>query len=321
MFRQFFAVARNAYLESIRQSIFVVILLLVMGLLILNVPLSSYTFDDDNKLMVDLGLSTILLGGMFLSAFTAAGVISREIENRTILTVISKPIARPVFILGKFFGIAAAVTLALWIWSTLMLMSIRHGVLQTASDTADGPVLTFGGLAIVGALATAALSNYMFKRHFGATLAKWLGILLAIAYLLTLPISKEWTLQPLTTNFDLQMLAALFLLSQAIWLFCAVAVTASTRMGQVATLAVCAVVFFLGLCSDYVFGRFEETSAVAAWLYAVVPNLQVLWLADALTQQHPVNLQYVGLATAYCALFISALIAVAVALFQDRQVA
>jgi ABC-type transport system involved in multi-copper enzyme maturation permease subunit len=271
--------------------------------------------------MVDLGLSTILLGGMFLAAFTSAGVISREIENRTILTVISKPIARPVFIIGKFFGIATAVTLALAVWSILMLMSIRHGVMQTAADNFDAPVLTFAGLAILASLGIAALSNYMFKRHFGATLAKWLGILLVIAYLFVLPIGKDWSLQSVSTNFDPQMLAALFLLVQAIWLFCAVAVTASTRMGQVATLAVCAVVFFLGLCSDYVFGRFADTSAIAAWFYAVVPNLQVLWLADALTQQHPVNMQYVGLASAYSALFITALIGIAIALFQDRQVA
>jgi len=319
MLAQFFAVARNAYLESIRQSVFVVVLLTVVGLLVLNVPLSAYTFDDDNKLMIDLGLSTMLLGGMFLAAFGAAGVISREIENRTILTVLSKPIARPVFILGKFGGVLASVTIAMWVWAAICFMSIRHGVLQTASDRVDGPVLLLGGLAGGGAVLGATLANYFFKRHFGETLVKLLAIFLAAAFLLTLPVSKEWKLQPFGTGFDPQIAAAILLLMQAAWIFCAVAVAAATRMGQVATLAVCGVVFVLGLCSDYVFGRLAASSAAHRFIYGLVPNLQVLWLADALTQQHPINAPYFALSTLYSALIIGGLLALAVALFSNRE--
>ncbi|MFQ5655144.1 MAG: ABC transporter permease, partial [Planctomycetota bacterium] len=86
MMEQIRAVARNTFTESIRQPIFLVLLLLGIGLLAINPALSAYTLGDDNKLLLDLGLSTLLLAGMFLAAFTSTGVLSDEIERRTVLT-------------------------------------------------------------------------------------------------------------------------------------------------------------------------------------------------------------------------------------------
>ena len=91
MFQRFYTVALNTFVETIRQPIYGVILLATATLLILNVSLAAFTLDDDDRLLLDLGLSTLLLSGLFLSAFSAAGVLSREIENKTVLTVISKP--------------------------------------------------------------------------------------------------------------------------------------------------------------------------------------------------------------------------------------
>src|SRR5688572_5895198 len=102
MFGQLLAVTRITFVESIRQP-FYAIWLSVVGLLIGLAPyLSGYTFDNDNLFALELELSALLTGGLVLAAFTAAGVISREIENRTVLTVISKPLPRPLFILGKY---------------------------------------------------------------------------------------------------------------------------------------------------------------------------------------------------------------------------
>src|SRR5690606_16966794 len=98
---QLIAVTRNTFVESIRQP-FYVVWLSVVGLLIILAPyLSGYTFENDNIFALELELSALLTGGLILAAFTASGVISREIENRTALTVISKPIPRPVFIIGR----------------------------------------------------------------------------------------------------------------------------------------------------------------------------------------------------------------------------
>ena len=126
MFQRFYTVAFITFVETIRQPIYSVILLVTALLLILNVSLAGYTFEDDDKLLLDLGLSTLLLSGLFLSAFSAAGVLSREIENKTVLTVISKPISRPLFILGKFAGLMAALVVAFYLSFLVFLLAQRQ---------------------------------------------------------------------------------------------------------------------------------------------------------------------------------------------------
>ncbi len=140
MVQRFFSLAHNTFVETVRQPIFGVILLVTALMLILNVSLAGFTLDDDDKLLLDLGLSTLMLSGLFLSTFSAAGVLSREIENKTVLTVISKPISRPVFILGKFAGLLAALALAFFLSVLVFILDQRHGVLQNSPDPRDGPV-------------------------------------------------------------------------------------------------------------------------------------------------------------------------------------
>ena len=100
----------------------------------------------------------------------------------------------------------------------------------------------------------------------------------------------------------------------------AVAVAASTRLGQIMTLLVCAGVFGLGLVSHSMFQQFAQDSSLAKILGAVIPNLQYLWQADALTQQHAIPGSHVLLVSAYSVLYLIAIVSIAVALFQTREV-
>ena len=110
---QLLAIARNTFFESIRQPVLLVVLVICTILVVLSNPFSAYTMTDDNKMFVDIGLSTVFIGGAILSAFIASNVITREIENRTVLTVVSKPVSRPVFIFGKYVGVCGAQVLAM----------------------------------------------------------------------------------------------------------------------------------------------------------------------------------------------------------------
>ncbi|MBI1371091.1 MAG: hypothetical protein GC162_20875 [Planctomycetes bacterium] len=325
MFEQLWTIARNTFTESIRQPIFLVVLGAGLFLLILNPALSAYTLDDDNKLLIDLGLSTMLFGGLALAAFTSTGVLAREIENKTALTVISKPISRPVFVIGKYFGVATAVSMAIWIWSIVFLLSVRHKVMSTASDHFDMPVLIFGIAAGLIALFLSVWGNYFYAWVFTSRFAGLLAGALTVAYLLVLLISPRWQVQALTTEFTKdgsqlgQIVIAILFVLEALAVVCAVAIACSTRLGQVMTLLICVAVTFLGLVSDYFFGRFVEAQPLAWIGYALAPNTQFFWLADALTQNHPVSAEYVGLVSGYCMLYITAVLSLAAALFQTRE--
>ena len=147
-----YAVARTTFTETVRQPIYAVIIGLTWLMLVMNVALSAFSLDDDNKLLQDLGLSTLLISGLMLSAFCASGVISGEIEDKTVLTVISKPVSRVIFLLGKFIGLNTALFMAYYLCSVVFLLTVRHKVMQTVRDEFDVPVIVFGVTAFALAM-------------------------------------------------------------------------------------------------------------------------------------------------------------------------
>ncbi|MEO0965042.1 MAG: ABC-2 transporter permease [Planctomycetota bacterium] len=354
MFRQLLTIAGNTYIEAIRQPVFAVLLLVGVLGMILNVNLAAYTLESDNKLMVDLGLSTIFVVGLLIGAFTATGVVSEEIENRTALTVVSKPVPRPVFVLGKYLGVAMALGLGNVVVCTSFLMTLRHGVQQTARDDVDFPVVLLGLGAVAAAIAFAAWTNYHLRWVFTSTFAHAAAIGGVVAYLLVLVIDKDFALQsPLAeftdSDFDLvQIGIGLILLFQAQLLLAAVAVAVSTRLGQVMTIVISAGVFFVGLIGNSLNAITDERLDIPAgvglfpsfWvvltaeapmlnrllfvlakgLYLVLPNLQFLWPADAISEGNPFTLTYLASCTLYTTLYGAAVLAIAVLLFQRREV-
>lgn len=328
MIQQLFTIGRNTFIESIRQPIFAVLVLVGILALILAPSLSSYTFDDDNKLLIDMGLSTLLVIGCFLAGFTATGVISREIENRTALTVISKPISRPVFVLGKFFGIASAMAVAYWILCLAFLLDIRHQVLDTAGKEFDTPVIFFGVGSVLLALFIAAAGNYFYHWVFNSTFMAGIFILGTLGWAMTLFIGKNWIFQPPFVDINAELLKGMLLLFMGLLLIVSVSIACSTRLGEVMTLLICFGVVFIGFMSDYWLGqaalRHGDETSIPGILYRVIPNLQIFWPADSLTQSKPGAIVFTGGylrdVAAYCGALVTGMLCLAVALFQTREV-
>ncbi len=321
MWTKLFSISRNCFTETIRQPIYGVILFATAIALTLNVAMSAYTLYDDNKILKDVGLSTLLMSGLFLAAFSAAGVLSREIENKTVLTVISKPINRPVFVLGKFLGLAAALTLAWYLMSCVFLLTVRHRVLERSSQTFDMPVLVFGVGAVAVTMIVGLFANYLYGTHFASMTIGLVTPLLTVAVLLVCLIDPEWKLQSFAKDFiDGQILGAITLVFLAILVLTAVAVAAATRLGQIMTLAVCTGFLLVGLLSDFLFGRFADKVFAARLGYWIAPNIGFLWVTDAITQGNPISGQYMSMATLYALAYTLAALCLGVALFQKREV-
>jgi ABC-type transport system involved in multi-copper enzyme maturation permease subunit len=356
MFRQLLTIARNTWTESIRQPIYIVLLLVGAGALAFTPAFSAYSMEHggDIKMLIDLGLSTVFLTGLLLAAFTATSVLSDEIENKTVLTVVSKPVRRPVFVFGKFLGVAGAIALAYFILTIVFMLTVRHGVLQTVRDEFDQPVLVFGFLAAGGALAAATWANYFYGKVFNATLVLALAVAGAMALALVLVVGKGWTLQPPWAEFAAedsrlgQLLLGMVMVFEAVMVLAAIAVACSTRLKQVMTLVVCAGVFAIGLVSNSLDGLVNKainvprelrvTESFAAlfqadlsWglklvfafvkvLHLLAPNLQFLWPGEALTQGFRIEPAMLATLTAYSGLYLIAVLGVAVILFERREV-
>ncbi|MHC4083353.1 MAG: ABC transporter permease [Planctomycetota bacterium] len=271
MIGQTLAIIRNTFFESIRQPIMLVILVAAtLGLIFSNL-LAGFTMEDDQRMMTDLGLSTVFLCGALLAAFIATNVLNREIENRTVLTVIAKPVSRPLFVVGKFLGVAGALALATIYMGCVFLLVEMHGVLQTVRDPIHQPVLVFGiGAGVLG-LVVGVWCNYFYGMVFSSTVIVVTTPLAALAYVLCLLFDHDFSLQPMSAAFNGQLLVALTAITMGILVLTAIAIAASTRLGQVLTLFVTLVIFVLGMLSDWFFGR-------------QIARVNALWLERANTQ-------------------------------------
>ncbi len=263
MLLQTLAIARNTFVESVRQPIYFVLLMAGWVLQIFNTLLAGYSLgysdsaevSGDNKLLLDMGLATVFVVATLLAAFIATAVLSREIENKTALTVISKPVGRPMFVLGKYLGVTASILVAAIVLLVFFQFALRHEVMSTARDKPDGPVILFSLLALGLSVGIGVWGNFFYGWVFSsaavatllpASLVAWFGVLL---------VSKEWEIQAITTDLKPQILMASACLLMAIPVLTGVAVAASTRLGQVMTITACAAVFVGGLLSNHFVGR------------------------------------------------------------------
>jgi hypothetical protein len=326
MLDKLLAITKNTFIETVRQPIFSVLLWVAVGLLIVNPSLAGFSLESnegDIKIVKDVGLATLLLYGLLASAFSATSVITREIESHTVLTVVSKPVSRPVFLLGKYLGVCGAVLVGYYFLCLVFFMTLRHGTLSLASDPYDQPVLVFSGLAVLISLIAATFGNFVYGWYFPTTLTAWVVPLTTLALAGVLGVNSKWELQEFGRDFrDLQMVYAVTMSFCAVLILTAFAVTLATRFSQVLTLILCAGVYVVGLLSDHYLG--QPTESGGAWLYhvlyAAVPNFQFFWTGDALTQGRPIPVTQVAHVAAYGALYSLGVLGLGTALFETREV-
>lgn len=94
---------------AIRQPAFWVITFVAVCMLIISVFLPYFTFNEDIKMYKDIGLTIVLVAALALAFLTASSAVAEEIEGKTAVTVLSKPLTRRQFILGKYLGIELGV--------------------------------------------------------------------------------------------------------------------------------------------------------------------------------------------------------------------
>ena len=292
-------------------------------MLAINLPLSGWsaTTDDggsDQRMMESVGLSTLMVTGLLVAAFSASSALGREIEDKTALTVVSKPVARATFVMGKFAGVTAAVILAYYLCSLAFLLTVRHGVMPSVRHKIDTPVVVLGLSALMLSIIVALVGNLMFNWTFTSASVWALAALLSICTFVVAFVGKGWTIVPFGQGIGVQILLAMILMLMAVVVFSAIAVAASTRFGQVLTLLICFGVFFAGSMYRTIFGPDTQDIFILRVLGAVVPNLTAFYMLDAITLNKAIPGAYVSTALIYCVLYSGAVLALGIALFQTR---
>jgi len=317
--RQFITIATNAFMELIRQPVF---LLLMTCSAVFEIFLATpyyFAFGDEPKLVKNSTLAVMLLSGLLGAVLSASASLAREIRTGTALAVLSKPVGRGQFLLAKYAGLIGALTVLTYVNLVAALLASRMAF--DAYGSTDLFAWGLFALSLAAAYLLGGFSNFFLRRPFVSDAVLLLVIMVTVGFIAINFFSKEVKPQPFAAGVDWRLIPAAVLILFALWILAGLALACSTRLDIIPTLAICSGLFLLGIMSDYLFGRpAERGSWWGTVLYTITPNWQLFWLADALDSgKSTFHWNYVGKAFAYVVGYVGAALAFAVLMFEERE--
>jgi len=128
------AIALTTSKESMSQPLYYLVLALGSFALLAFIYVPYNTFGEDVKMLKDSGLTMIMVLSMIVAVWSASVSVSEEVEGRTALTVLSKPVTRRQFVLGKFLGILGPVVVLFVVLGFLFLVTISYKVVYDSRE-------------------------------------------------------------------------------------------------------------------------------------------------------------------------------------------
>jgi ABC-type transport system involved in multi-copper enzyme maturation permease subunit len=317
--RQFITIASNAFMELIRQPVFLLLMTTAAAFEVFLACVNYFGFGEEPKLVKNSALAVMFLAGLFGSVLSASASVAREIRSGTALAVLSKPVGRARFLLAKYVGLALALMLLTFVTCIAALLATRMAF--DAYGDIDYPGLAVFCGSLVAAYAIAGFTNFFLRRPFVSDAVLAVVIMVFVAFVVLQYIPRDpGRMQLDYKGIDWRVIPASALILMALLIVAALALACSTRLDMVPTLSICSALFLLGLVSDYFWGTRAKAGAWwASVLYAVTPNWQLFWMADALNGTQPIPATYLGKAFGYAAGYIGAVLALALVLFEDRE--
>jgi ABC-type transport system involved in multi-copper enzyme maturation permease subunit len=299
------AVALAAFREGVRQSMFWLLVLFALLLMSVSPVIPYFTFGEDHIMVKELGYDTIMLAAVVFGALAASLFISEEIEGRTAVTLMSKPVSRRQFLLGKFIGILLAAGVLFGLLGTYFegVQLFKHW--WDKLDPVPDPAWV---LATIEQWGLEGSSAALFRG-----LARWLTL-------------GSDTFPGLILSFSQVMILV------------AISVALATRVPMVVNLTLVLVVYFLSHLTPILvdIGKEAQTkdagSAVAQLLTftaqlmnSILPDLNAFHIDPSLMSDTPLPtgpfLLYVGSVTFYGILYTLAILFFGLILFEDRDLA
>ncbi|MBL9135273.1 MAG: ABC transporter permease [Verrucomicrobiales bacterium] len=380
--RQFATIAINAFMELVRQTVFLVLLSVSAAFIVFLANVYYFALGDDPKMTKDSILAVIFLTGLFGAVIGAAASVAHELRTGTALAVLAKPVGRVKFLTAKFAGIALALTLLCYVSLIAALTASKLAFTTYGEPNLKALAVFYGAMAL--AYAIGGFNNFFLNRPFVSDTVFALAITTTIAFAIINGVldTKFMFAEGYEGKADPRLVPAVLLLLFALWILAALAIACATRLDLIPTLAVCSAIFVLGLMSDYLFGRRAEPAwrtfstkieelkaspwsepqkellvqvvtkldanqsgrlevdeearmtaedrsrlssaglAGSAWarvVYTVIPNWQLFWMADALQGTKSVPTAYLIRALGYMGCYLVAALALALFLFEDRE--
>ena len=147
------AIAVNVFRESVRDKVLYNLVLFAILMMGGSYLLGQLTAGQDVKIIKDLGLSAVSVFGLFIAVFIGIGLVSKEVERRSVYSLLSKPIHRYQLILGKYAGITLTLVVNILIMTLAfyaVLLYTAWGIDPTVQSAWDAPALDPALLKAIG---------------------------------------------------------------------------------------------------------------------------------------------------------------------------
>jgi ABC-type transport system involved in multi-copper enzyme maturation permease subunit len=289
-------VALAAFREGVRQPMFWLIIGFAGGLMMFSPFLPYFTFGEDFKMVHELGYDITMLAGVLFTVLAASLSISEEIEGRTAITVMSKPVSRRQFLVGKYVGILLA-----GLFMVALLGCLFNGVMwfEYWFDNQD-------------------IANPAWSDLVRANLSEKLG---------EAPLSFSVGALIWFEYAFIQLPGLVFAACQSMVLL-AIAVALATRLPFIVTFVTCGVVFFLGHLTHVLVQvsaqRYTLVNFMAKFFDNVLPGLEYFDPGVLLRDVVPDSSllwTYVGTVWLYATLYSIIALLFGLILFEDRDLA
>jgi ABC-type transport system involved in multi-copper enzyme maturation permease subunit len=196
LLKRIIPIASNTFREAVRDRVLYNLVLFVLLLTASAIFLGELTAGQETRTIVNLGLSAMLLFGTFIAIFVGVGLVSKEIERRTVYAIFSKPVGRSEFIIGKYLGLCLTLLvnvlimgvgvslallyvggqgLALTIWGAIFLIFLELTILTAVAvlfSSFSSPTLSALLTFFVFIIGHFSASLRDFAQNLGSTLTK-----------------------------------------------------------------------------------------------------------------------------------------------------
>jgi len=281
--------AGATYGDITRRPLYYILLFSFSLAILCSKFLTLFSFYQEINMVREMGLATITFWGFIILVVTSGLVVTQELEDRTAVTLLSKPLRRSDFLLGKFFGLVLSLVPGIIVLSCVLFLTLW--MMAAPKLPLHDRDLVLGAQRGVSAFRTAWTVTWdqFVVRQSGVVLQ---GALLAF--------------------FQTTLLAA-------------AAVSFAAFFPNVVAVAATTLVFIFGNVSSYMLASVENMNAsvlsslgkTASYL---VPNLGYFNLQMYFSEGKIISLRYLGLSFAYTALYVTAVFLVSCSLFQKREV-
>jgi hypothetical protein len=316
------AVASATFRESCRQPMFWLITVGAAAAIWFSVAVPYFTFGDDYKMMKQIGFDIVMLAAVLFGVLAASMSISEEIEGRTAVTLMSKPVNRRQFLIGKFLGILMACLIMAMLLSWTLTDALRamreFDPINNAADPAD----------VTGSQPEKVVDPMTFEAQrtvvppFEKAVPPGPGRLVARG-------AGLWFSDALAHLFGIVLGFG------QVMILVAIASALATRLTFVVNIVICLLVYFLGHLAPVVVQATQQAQGGGAGVRLVgflgqlfdvlLPSLESFNMGRAIIRESPLPLWqfggYVLTVFGYSLIYTAIALFVGLLLFEDRDLA